>query len=67
MVGVRGRGGEMPNWGEIAKFTISHVLNEQGTGYEYSKSTALINETCHLKGLPKISKFTKFESYWFKR
>ena len=31
------------------------VLNEQGTGYEY------------LKEHPNISKFTKFESYWFKR
>ena len=47
--------------------TISHVLNEQGTGYKYLKSIEFRNEARHLKKHPKISKFTKFESYWFKR
>ncbi len=47
--------------------SISHVQNEQGTGYEYSISIALKNWARHLKEHPKISYSTKFESYWFKR
>ncbi len=46
---------------------ISHVQNEQGTGYEYSISIALKNWARHLKEHPKISNSTKVESYWFKR
>ena len=42
---------------------IGHVLNEQGTGYEYLKSIELKKEARHLKEHPNISKFTKFESY----
>ena len=45
---------------------IGHVLNEQGTGYEYLKSIELKNGARHLKEHPNISKFTKFESYWLK-
>ena len=45
---------------------ISHVLNKQGTGYEFLQSIELKNEARHVKEHPKISKFTKFESYWFK-
>ena len=37
---------------------IGHVLNEQGTGYEYLKSIELKNEARHLKEHPNISKFT---------
>lgn len=29
--------------------SIGHVLNEKGTGYEYSISTEMKNGTCHLK------------------
>jgi len=47
--------------------TISHVLNEQGTGYEYLKSIELKNGTHHLKEQPNVIKFTKPEIYWFKR
>ena len=39
----------------------------QGTGYEYSISIELKNGPLHLKEYPKISKFTEFESYLFKR
>ena len=46
---------------------ISHVINEQGTGYEYSKSIDLKNEASDLKEHPKISKLGKFESNKFKR
>ena len=46
---------------------IGNVLNEQGTGYEYLKSIQLKNEARHLKEHPNISKFTEFESHWFKR
>ena len=42
---------------------IGHVLNEQGTGYEYLKSIELKKEARHLQEHPNISKFTKFESY----
>ena len=52
---------------QVLNCTISHVLNEQGTGYKYLKSIELKNGSCHLKDHPKISKFAKFESYWFKR
>ena len=45
---------------------IGHVLNEQGTGYEYLKSMELKIEARHPKKHPNISKFTKFESYWLK-
>ncbi len=48
-------------------YIISHVQNEQGTGYEYSISIALKKWARHLKEHPKISNPTKFESYWFKR
>ena len=41
--------------------TIIHVLNEQGTGYEFFKSIGLKNGANHLKGHPKVSKYTKFE------
>ena len=46
---------------------FSHVLNEQGTRYEYSISIELKNGARHLKESPKVSKFAKFESYWLKR
>ncbi len=49
------------------ELVISHVRNEQGTGYEYSILIELKNEPCHLKEHPKISLFTKFDCYWFKR
>ena len=39
----------------------------RGTGYKYSISIELKNGARHLKEHPKVSKFTKFESYWFKR
>ena len=45
---------------------ISHVAM-QGTVYEYLKSIEFRNDARHLKEHPKISKLTKFESYWFKR
>ena len=45
---------------------IGHVLNEQGTGYEYLISIELKKGASHLKEHPNISKFTKFESYWLK-
>ena len=48
------------------KVHIGHVLNEQGTGYEYLISTELRNRAHHLKEHPNIRKFTKFESYWLK-
>ena len=48
-------------------YSISHVLNEQGTGYENSISIELKNGSCHLKEHPKLSAFAKFESYWCKR
>ena len=47
--------------------SIGHVLNEQGTGYEYLKSIELKKGTHHPKKHPNISKFTKFKSYWLKR
>ena len=56
---------------QISPF-ISHVLNEQGTGYEHIFSSAqklsieLKNGARHLKEHPKMSKFTKFDGYWFK-
>ena len=51
----------------IGKFpSVSHVLNEQGTGYEFLKSIELKNGPLYLKEQLKISKLTKFESYWFK-
>ena len=43
--------------------SISHVLNEQEAKYEYLISIELRNGACHLKEHPKISNFTKFESY----
>ena len=43
------------------QLTISHVLNEQGTGYEYSISIELKNGALYLKEHPKVSKFAKFE------
>ncbi len=46
---------------------ISHVRNEQGTGYEYSISIELKNEPCDLKEHLKVSLFTKLEIYLFKR
>ena len=46
---------------------IGLIINEQGTEYEYSISIELKNGARHLKEHPKISKFTKFENYWFKR
>ena len=46
---------------------IGRVLKEQGTGYEYLKSIELKKEARQLKEYPKISTFTKFTSYWFKR
>ena len=46
---------------------IGHVLNEQGTGYEYLKSIELKNWAGPLKEHPNISKITKFQSYWLKR
>ena len=45
---------------------ISHVLNEQGTGYEHSISIELKNGARYLKEHPKISKFAKFNGYWFR-
>ena len=45
---------------------LSHVLNEQGTGYKYLKSIELRNKARQLKEHPKISKFAQFEGYWFK-
>ena len=55
-------------------YAIGHGLNEQGTGYEhifswyeYSIAIELKNGARHLKEHPKISKFTKFDGYWFKR
>ena len=45
---------------------ISQVLNEQGTGYEYSISIELKNGACCLKEHPNVSKSAEFESYWFK-
>ncbi len=51
----------------LEQFPISHVRNEQETGYEYLISIELKNEPCHLKEHPKISNLAKFESYWFKR
>ena len=44
---------------------ISHVLNEQGTGYKYLKSIELKNGSFHLKEHPKLSTFVEFQSYWF--
>ena len=34
--------------------------------YKHSISIELKNGACHLKEHPKISKFTKFDGYWFK-
>ena len=45
---------------------IRHVLNEQGTGYQYSLSIELTDEARHLKEHPKFSKCAKLESFWFK-
>ena len=46
---------------------IGLVLNEQGTGYQYSMLIEILkNLAPHLKEHPKISTFAKFESYWFK-
>ena len=49
----------------VKQFVISHVQNEQGTGYEYLKSIELKYEARHLKEHPEISKFTIFEGYCF--
>ena len=56
---------ESVSW--VVGVIIGHVLNEQGTGYEYLKSIELKNGSRHLKEHPNISKLTKFESYWLKR
>ena len=45
---------------------ISPVLNEKGTGYEYLMSNESKNGANRLKQHPKMSKFTKFESFCFK-
>ena len=45
---------------------IVNYLDEQGTGYEFSISIDLTKGARHLKEHPKVSKFAKFESYWFK-
>ena len=34
--------------------------------YKHSISIKFKNWACHLKEQPKISKFTKFDGYWFK-
>ena len=34
--------------------------------YKHSISIELKNGACHLKEHPKISRFTKFDGYWFK-
>ena len=48
--------------------SISHVLNKPGSGYEYLNSIELTDmKPVTLKSIPKMSKFTKFESYWLKR
>ena len=44
---------------------ISHVLHKKRTGYEYSIWIEFKNGARKRKEHPKISKFTKFESYWF--
>ena len=53
--------------GKNSTCTISHVLNEQGTGYEYLISIELKNESRLVKEHPKVSKSANFEGYWFKR
>ena len=56
------------NWTALRNYKIiGHVLNEQGTRYEYLKSIELKNGAHHLKEHPNISKFTKFESCWLRR
>ena len=52
---------------------IGHVLKEQGTEYEHIFSLCEYSISIELKmgtsseRAPKISKFTKFDCYWFKR
>ena len=45
---------------------ISHVLNEQGTGYEFLKSIELENGPGRLKEHPQITKFNRafFNLLW---
>ena len=52
--------------GKVSYVLISRVQNEQGTGYEYLISIESKNGSRHLKEHAKLSKFAKFESYWFK-
>ena len=51
---------------------VTIALDEQGTLYKHNLSSVqnslwieLKNGACHLKEHPKISIFTKFDSYWF--
>ena len=41
-------------------------MNKFSPQYKHSISIELKNGACHLKEHPKISRFTKFDGYWFK-
>ena len=43
---------------------ISHVLNEQGTGYECLKSIVLKSESNYMKEYPRLIQIVKFEGDW---
>ena len=51
---------------QVRMQAISHVLNKQGTEFEYLKLIEFRNEARHLEEHPKMSKFAKFEWYAFK-
>ena len=45
---------------------ISHVLNEQGTGYECLKSIGVNSKSYHMKEHPRLIEIVKFERDWSK-
>ena len=51
------------NWGEkiTIETRISHVLNEQGTGYDFLKSIGVRSESYHVKEYPRLIQTLKSE------
>ena len=48
------------------KWPISHVLNEQRTGYECLKSIGMKSESYHMKEHPRLIQIVKFDRDWRK-
>ena len=48
------------------KWSISHVLNKQETGFESLKLIGVKSESYHMKEHPKLIQIVKFEHDWRK-